>query len=198
MAKPEGYVIPPLNAETEFIPLHDMDLSDYKQIFPKREGARPETTTWEPHQQIDQHAPAEIWDELNGRALALPGVTAGKSLVSMPETVAWHLDEELAKGPEAAFIIEREFAHIHPRPDSSTHLHLPPELVIMAISAGWGEIHTMTWLGLAPTNTIMLFAPRDEEELEFIWSLVEESYRFATGQPPKYKHEPQTISGAAA
>jgi hypothetical protein len=30
-----------------------------------------------------------------------------------------------------------------------------------------------------------------EEELEVIWTLVEESYRYATGQPQEFKIEPR-------
>jgi hypothetical protein len=37
----------------------------------------------------------------------------------------------------------------------------------------------------------MLYSPRNEQELEVIWDLVEESYRFASGQPQKYAHEPK-------
>jgi hypothetical protein len=39
----------------------------------------------------------------------------------------------------------------------------------------------------------MLYSPRNEHELETVWSLVEESYRFATGQPQRFRNEPQPI-----
>ncbi len=195
--KPEGYVIEPLKV---FDAKHDDDLSDFEQIFPRREGEKPETTTWEPQQQVNQHAPPEIWDELHRRFMELPGITEGESLISVPNAVAFFLDKDLAKGPEQSFIIENEFAHIHPRPDSSLHLQLPLELAVYAISADWAILHTVSWLGLAPAETMMLFAPRDEEELEFVWSLCEESYRFACGQPAKFKVAPikKSEAGKAA
>lgn len=185
--KPEGYEIPPLQA---FDAKHDMDLSEYERIFPRREGGRPQTTEWEPHQQVNQHADPEIWDELYRRCFALPNVKDVESLISVPGARALWLDESVEAGPKEAFIIEREFAHIHPKPDSSTHLHLPLEVAIYAISGGWAELHNVSWLGLAGAETVMLYAPRDAEELEIIWSLIEESYRFACGEPPKFTVEP--------
>lgn len=196
MSKPEGYTIAPLGG---FVPKHDRDLSGFAQIFPRREGPKPDTTNWEPHQQINQHAAPEIWDELHRRCFSLlPNVREIESKISVPGASALWLDESVAAGPKEAFIIEREFAHIHPSPDASLHLHLPLELAIYAISGGWAEIHTVAWLGLATAGTVMLFAPRDEEELETIWSLVQESYRFALGEPPAFKREPKMIDTPAA
>ncbi|GAB3843495.1 hypothetical protein ACFPIJ_52150 [Dactylosporangium cerinum] len=60
-----------------------------------------------------------------------------ESKISVPDATALWLDESVLAGPKEAFIIEREFAHMHPRPDSSLHLHLPLELAVYAISGGW-------------------------------------------------------------
>ena len=46
------------------------------------------------------------------------------------------MDESVPKGPADAFHIEREFAHIHPRPDGSLHLQLPMDLAALAMGAG--------------------------------------------------------------
>jgi hypothetical protein len=192
--KPEGYTIEPLKG---FVAKHDDDLSGFAPIFPRREGTKPDTTTWEPHQQINQHADPSIWDELHQRCFSLPNVSEIESKISVPGARALWLDESVTGGPEEAFILEREFAHIHPRPDASLHLHLPLELSVYAISGGWAELHTVSWLGLAHAGTVMLFAPRDEEELEVIWALVQESYRYACGEPPLFKVEPKPIEQAA-
>jgi phospholipase/carboxylesterase len=191
--KPEGYEIEPLKV---FDKKHENDLSEFEPIFPRREGDRPETTDWEPHQQVTQHGAEEIWDELYRRCFALPNVRDIESLISVPGARALWLDEAVEMGPKEAFIIEREFAHIHPKPDSSTHLHLPLEVAVFAISGGWAELHNVSWLGLAGAETVMLYAPRDEEELEIIWSLVEESYRFAIGEAPKFQVTPQKKAAA--
>jgi hypothetical protein len=196
MTVPEGYIISPIPPE-EYDPKGDLDLSQFRQIFPHREGPRPQTTRHEPHQQIDQHADPTIWEELHRRCFSMPGVVEHESLISVPGARALWLDEGVTQGPAHAFIIEREFAHIHPKPDASMHLKLPLELAVLAIGAGWGEPHTVVWLGLAPPTTVMLFAPRTEEELEVIFGLVEESYRFARGEPARLVIEPQLVESGA-
>jgi hypothetical protein len=190
-----GYVIEPMSLD-QYVQLHDMDMTGFGRIFPRRAGPKPRTTDHEPHQQIDQHADPAVWDELHRRCFSLRGVTEEDSKISVPGARALVLDETLARGPEEAFVIEREFAHIHPRPDGSTHLKLPLEMAVLAIGAGWAEPHNVVWLGFAQANTVMLFAPRTPEELDTVWSLVEESYRFACGEPQRFVLQPQPVSSA--
>jgi phospholipase/carboxylesterase len=175
---------------TNYVPLHG-GYEKHQRIFPARPGPRPTITDHEPQEQLDQIGPAEIWDELRRRASALPGVTERPSAISVEGARAFWLDPERATGPEDSLIIESEFAHIHPPPDSSWHLQLPYELAVLVVSGGWGEIHTVVWLGDAPANSMMLYSPRNEQELEVVWSLVEEAYRYATGEPQRFKIEPR-------
>ena len=81
-------------------------------------------------------------------------------------------------------MIEREFAHLHPGRDQSLHATLPPELASAAIDAGWAELHPVARRGLIPPTTVMLYAPRDENELEIVYDLVLAAYRFAGGRIP--------------
>lgn len=178
-------------ASTDYVSPQGESYEELTTVFPLRSGPRPTTTADEPHEQLDQLGSAELWDELHRRAFALPGVREDRSGYSFPESRALWLDPDLAKGPPDAFIFEQEFAHIHPRPNPSWHLQLPSELAILAISAGWGEIHPVTWFGVCPANSVMLYSPRNAEELEVVWDLVEESYRYATGQPQKFVLEPK-------
>ena len=175
---------------SDYQPLHD-GYDKHQRIFPARPGPRPTITDVEPQEQLDQIGPEEIWDELARRARELPGVVERDSAISVEGARAYWLDEELVNGPDDSLIIEREFAHIHPRPDSSWHLQLPYELAVLVVGAGWGEVHTVVWLGDAPANSMMLYSPRNEQEMEVIWSLVEESYRYATGQPQQFRIEPR-------
>lgn len=164
---------------------------DHLRIFPERPGPEPTITTEEPQEQLDQLGPPEVWDEMVRRANELPGVAEHDSVISVKGARAFWLDPELIKGPQDSLIMETEFAHIHPRPDSSWHLQLPYELTVLAVSAGWGRIHTVVWMGDAPANSMMLYSPRNEAEMEVVWSLVEESYRYATGQSQRFKIEPR-------
>jgi hypothetical protein len=182
-------------------PTNDYELQhdgydNHLRIFPQRPGPEPTITNQEPQEQLDQLGPEEVWDELVRRANELPGVSEHDSVISVKGARAFWLDKAMIKGPEDSLIIpgEAEFAHIHPRPDSSWHLQLPHELAVLAISAGWGRIHTVVWMGDAPANSMMLYSPRNTEELEVVWSLVEESYRYATGQPQEFEIKPRIVA----
>lgn len=149
--------------------------------LPTRRGDAPRTTRPTPahafpHQQLDQNAPAELQDWLFDRARRLPGVRVGRSLVSLPESRAFHLDTDVAIGPREAFQRRTEFAHIHPDHDGSLHLTLPPDVYTAVTEAGWGEPHPIS-------GTMMLFGPRDDDELEVVWQILQTSYRFATTAP---------------
>jgi hypothetical protein len=78
-------------------------------------------------------------------------------------------------------MIGREFAHIHPMPDGSLHAALPPEVAGEAVEKGWAGQHPVARLGYIPENVVMIYAPRDEPELEIVLKLVEESRRYAGG-----------------
>lgn len=149
--------------------------------LPPRPGPRPRTTAPTrtrpfPHQQLDQLAPELFQEALFRRAAGLPHVRIGRSLVSLPESRAFHLDVEAARGPAAAFQRATEFAHIHTDNDGSLHLTLPPALYDEVLATGWGEPHPVS-------GTMMLFGPRNEVEVEVAWVILLASWRWAaTGQ----------------
>ncbi len=60
---------------------------------------------------------------------------------------------------------------------------LPPPLADEAIAAGWAELHPVARLGLIPQTAVMIYAPRDHDELEVVERLVRASYDFARGSP---------------
>lgn len=143
--------------------------------LPTRRGPRPRTIAPRPHAQVSDPSPPEIYAELLRRGRALPHVSAADSLVSVPGAVAFVLDESVAGGPPEAFQAEREFAHLHPAEDGSLHMKLPAALAAQAYAKGWGEPHPRV-------GTPLIFAPRDEEELEVVWRLLEASHAFACGE----------------
>lgn len=151
--------------------------------LPRRRGQRPRTTVPTrkrpfPHQQRDQRAPEDLQELLFQRAAALPDVAVGRSLVSLPESRAFHLDQAAVGGPAAAFQRRTEFAHIHTGNDGSLHLTLPPDLYDAVLATGWGEPHPVS-------GTMMLFGPRDHAELEVVWQVLRASWAWArTGQTP--------------
>ncbi len=147
----------------------------------QRSGPRPRTTPTNPHTQLEQNPDTSIVVELARRVFSLPGVEERPSAISVPGARALWLREEVPAGPREAFMIGREFAHVHPMPDGSLHAVLPPEVAREAIEKGWAEQHPVARMGYIPQNVVMIYAPRDAEEVEVVASLVTESYRYAGG-----------------
>ncbi len=150
--------------------------------LPGRAGARPRTTPATPHVQLDQQAPRPLQDLLWQRMTSLDGVRTGRSGISLPQTRALHLDTRLAQGPVEAFMIGTEFAHLHGDGSGSLHVALPSDLAADAIRKGWAEQHPVVTMDMGPDTWVMLYGPRDDQELEVIWQLVRASHSFARGQ----------------
>lgn len=152
--------------------------------LPPRPGPRPRTTPTNPHQQLDQHAPAPVIETLVQRLGALPGTIQRPSAISVPGARAFWLPQQDAQGPREAFMIGTEFAHVHPLPDGSLHVALPPPLARQAIEAGWAEEHPVARMGLIPANVCMVYAPRDAGEVDTVVELVTAAYHYARGHDP--------------
>ncbi|SEH00010.1 phospholipase/carboxylesterase [Nonomuraea solani] len=149
----------------------------------ERPGDRPATSPEIPHQQLDQIAPVELQEELWRRMAGLDHVRTGASVVSLPETRALHLDPGHAFGPDSAFVRDStEFAHLHGARDGSLHALLPEGEAADIVAKGWGEFHPLVASGHCPPTLLLLYGPRDEEELAVVWRLVCRSHAFASGQ----------------
>jgi phospholipase/carboxylesterase len=133
-----------------------------------------------PHQQESDNAPSQLQEKLYDRVAALPGVIVGPSHVSVPGARAFHLDPDFASDRDEAFMVGTEFAHLHPTYDGSLHLVLPEPMALQVIERGWGEFHPLVAQGVMPPTNLMVFGPRDEAELEVVWSIVQASYANAT------------------
>ena len=164
--------------------------------LPRRKGSKPKTHYAFPHNQLEQNAPPELQDRLLDKMQALQGVSVGSSFAEAG-TKALHLDPRYANGPaDEAFLVHDEFAHLHLHPeDGALHMTLPEDVIVEVERATWGERHPLAGQTVAdphdeahgrmlrvPTTDVMIFGPRDEDELEVVWRLVEQSYRFARGE----------------
>lgn len=159
------------------------DLQFDAHMIPERRGPRPAAHAGLPHQQLDQIAPWELQQALWSRMVTLPGVRATGSPMSLPDTRALQLDRALANGPEVAFAPDggTEFAHLHGRPDGSLHMFLPTEAAEAAIVAGWAEFHPYVLKGLLARHYVMIYGPRDAEEVDIAFRFVQLSRDFAAG-----------------
>lgn len=152
-----------------------------KWALPLRRGPKPRTTSRLPHSQIDQHGPKNVIDALSRWCFdALPGVVEEPSGISVPGARALVCGPNCRGCNRKAFMVNREFAHIHPAPDlGSLHVVLTAHDAHAVIDSGWGEDHYLVTQGQWPKGLVMVFSPRDTEELETVQAIVKRSYEFA-------------------
>ena len=73
-----------------------------------------------------------------------------------------------------------EFAHLHPSYDGSLHLVLPPDQAADVSAKGWGRPHM--WAGTRlSSGFMMVYGPRDEQELAVVLGIVRASHAYAGG-----------------
>jgi len=148
-------------------------------VLPCRAGTRPPTTPWMPHMQINFKPDVEIKAELFRRIYCLPDVRNELTRISIPGARALWLHEDLPLAHGEVVLEGREFAHIHP--DASFHVTLSPQRAREAIEAEWAEYHPLAHqIGIE--GMVLLYTPRDMQELDVIFQLVVDSYNFVTGR----------------
>ena len=112
----------------------------------------------------------------------MPGTFVCPSLISVPGSRAFVLDDSTPTPSSQVFMIAREFAHIHPPVDGSLHMVMPPHIVRQVVERGWGEQHPVARMGLIPSTTMMVYGPRDASEVEIVLMLLKASWSFARGE----------------
>ncbi|MCG8381359.1 MAG: DUF5519 family protein [Gammaproteobacteria bacterium] len=154
-------------------------------LIPPRQGDRPVTTATNPHEQRSQNPSPEIYSELKARAFSFQCIDRVPSRISVPGAEALWMHDACCHGPAEAFLVGNEFAHIHPEYDGSLHLALPEKVANELIEKGWAEPHPVAKLGLIPSTIIMVYAPRNYEEVDWVVKIIEASYGFAHGTDGK-------------
>lgn len=127
---------------------------------------------------MSQHASPALWGELVWKATRFEGVVEGRSAVSPTDSRALLLaDHQAIIAPETSLSPRDplEPVHIHGVTDTSLHLCLPVKRANEICELGWGEVHPFGDFG----TEVMVYGPRDNEELEIILSIIEESLNFA-------------------
>ena len=145
-----------------------------------RAGPRPAASWTIPQQQESDNAPAHLQEQLFERVRTLAGVEVGPSRISVPGARGFTLGE--GSDDEHAFLVPQvgEFAHLHPAYDGSLHLVLPPDLAADVSRQGWGRPHMWAGTRLSP-GFMMVYGPRDEQELDVVLGIVTASHGYAAG-----------------
>lgn len=151
--------------------MNELELSD-------REDSAPLTTATSPHRQLSQNGAYHIHRKLMLWTYTISFVEIKPSIISKSGAPGLFLSEKVKLiNPHA--LIEREFGHIHPYPDGSLHLFLPMTDAKEIVVKGWGEFHPLAFLKEIPSNFIMLYSPRSEDELSLVKEIILRSYSFA-------------------
>jgi phospholipase/carboxylesterase len=148
--------------------------------LPGRVGERPEVSWTIPQQQETQNSPAHFQERLLEEVRTLAGVEVGLSRISVPGARGFTLHD--GSDDEQAYLVPQvgEFAHLHPAYDGSLHLVLPPDLAADVSTKGWGRPHMWAGTRLSP-GFMMVYGPRDEDELATVLGIVAASHAYASG-----------------
>lgn len=152
------------------------------QALPDREGPALRMTPATPQEQLE-HFP-EDWQlivELGARAFELPHVVERPTRIAPEGSRALALIDSVQANANA-FLIDREFAHIHNPPIGSMHATLPEPYRSLALKKGWVLRHPFAVRGIGPSAAVFIFAPRNRQELQWATLLLELSHAWATGQ----------------
>lgn len=158
-----------------------------KLVLPTREGPQPETGLQPPQLQYSDTSPPEIVEALKAWAFsAFDHAREEPTRISVPSARALWLDEAIPAHSEAFMPPpgSREFTHFHA--DGSSHMVLSDEDEAIVMDAKWGIPHVFRDRGV---REMLIFAPRNLEEVETVKRIVEASYRFAMAAHMSAAHQ---------
>ncbi|KAH8179835.1 hypothetical protein LIA77_01354 [Sarocladium implicatum] len=158
-----------------------------KASLPKRQDARPATAGIAPHRQITQYGATECFQTLQQTlqrlAVAYPSDFEIKKSCLEKNGMAL-----FAKRPagERQGRFDGEICHVHDS-DHSLHLFLHPDDIKEVLEKGWGERHPMAWewgpwKPVVGPFFVMIYAPRDEQELRTVARIIEAAIWNSTGK----------------
>jgi hypothetical protein len=145
--------------------------------LPTRRGRRPKTLRGPLHIQCNGHGELKYLNQLVDEVLTWPYIESAETFVSRSNTIPIRLMEMAASSDPSAFIADREFARIL-LGAPTIYLVLPLLCAHRAIVRGWAEPHYLGSQGLMPAGTVVVYTPKDVEELAICAVLFSASYHF--------------------
>ncbi|EKG19270.1 hypothetical protein MPH_03133 [Macrophomina phaseolina MS6] len=163
----------------------DLRQNGYLTSLPPRAGPRPTVAGIAPHRQTSQRSPSPStpYTSLVARIQAL----AQKPLNSLVEGTSCF--EKHGTGLFSLRPLTRtcrgEVCHVHGS-DGSLHMTLYPADAKLVIERGWGERHPIARGGFfarfVPKHFVMVYAPRDEDEVETVMRIVGAAVWWVSGE----------------
>lgn len=151
----------------------------------RRQGLRPEVRGIAPQRQITQKAPMNLLKKLAARiesmAVQSNNIRVGTSCIEKHGIAIFNT----ASSYPAKHRCKGEICHLHGS-DGSMHMPLHPTDAQAVFDAGWGEKHPLARGGYferyVPVAFVMVYAPRDESEVEIVMSIVRAAAWFVSGE----------------
>jgi len=145
-----------------------------------RDGNPPEIGKVPPQLQFSDHGPDSIRFELKNWAFStFPNVMEHDTQISVPTSRALWLHEKIRAAHIDAFMPpkgSREFTHLHK--DGSFHTVVSSVVENEILAKKWGVRHMYYNQGV---KEMLVYAPRDQDELIVAKRIIIESYRYASG-----------------
>lgn len=154
--------------------------------IPERAGCPPKIIRWTlPQRQYPQPITKNTLDELNNLMQTFANTAPYSAYIeTRPSKTEGGTGPAIYVKPDVKTInpmahkIFYEVAHVHPK-DNSLHFYVSPKDAKTVVSRCWGQRFPVTWL--APPSWIMVYAPRDEMELEVVKEIVRAAVCYAVG-----------------
>jgi hypothetical protein len=147
----------------------------------KRSGDPPVIGKEPPQIQCSDQSPKAIYDAVHAWLFdpkTFPNAEKKPTMISIPTTEALFLKPGITPAHDDAFMPpegSREFGHLHK--DGSCHVVVSDEVVDEVLAKNWGVRHMFYTRG-----EILVYAPRNEEEVEVYKSVFRECYKYASGE----------------
>ena len=162
---------------------------------PRRTSSRPQFGPHPvPQRQVSQLPDTETRQKLIARFQALGKTAQERGLIEVKQSLyerrhsalfvsgkrEWHPVAQQTRG---------EITHVHAGLDGSIHVTLHPEDCKKVIDAQWDQRHGLAGVEMMksiagfslPVNYILVYAPRDDAELDIVLKIVKASITFMTG-----------------
>src|SRR5258708_32040435 len=146
--------------------------------LPSRKGPRPKTIIGPLQVKCTVIADPKYLNQLLKDVLSWPYMESTPGSPEYPATVPIRLHEKAAANDSSAFMSATEFARVL-LASPTIVLVLPLVCAHWAIVKGWAESHYLQSFGLMPAGTVIVYTPKNREELAVCYSLFSESYHFA-------------------
>lgn len=156
--------------------------------LPARSGSRPKIVSRTMPQR--QH-PAHLDSHLQGRLHAIPSTFCAAHPdilhLALSKTEGYSADAIYAqpslpgRHPTAKDkILGDEIAHVHPA-ENSLHVWLSGPDARLVVEKGWGERFPLSAMGMCHPSWVMVYAPRDAEEVKTVEEIVKAGVGYLTG-----------------